>query len=106
MKMRPLKMDVYGMWWSLVLGTGIATISMGVLLCRVDWATVLQSNHHVFLVPELVPIRRMSNNIRQPTATHPRKLFHKALPCASRIYHKPTFHDFMNHTLWGLPCWK
>ena len=39
MKMRPLKMGVYGMWWSMVLGTGMATISLGVLLYRVDWAT-------------------------------------------------------------------
>ena len=34
----PLKKGVYGMWWSMVLGTGMATISLGVLLYRVDWA--------------------------------------------------------------------
>eukprot|EP00435_Cladocopium_sp_Y103_P037780 s2504_g10.t1 len=34
----PLKLGVYGMWWSMVLGTGMATISLAVLLYRVDWA--------------------------------------------------------------------
>lgn len=34
----PLKLGVYGMWWSMVLGTGMATIALAVLLYRVDWA--------------------------------------------------------------------
>ena len=35
---RPLKLGVYGMWWSMVLGTGMATMALAVLLYRVDWA--------------------------------------------------------------------
>jgi len=27
------------MWWSMVLGTGMATIALAVLLYRVDWAS-------------------------------------------------------------------
>ena len=35
---RPLKMGVYGMWWSMVLGTGMATVCLAMLLSRVNWA--------------------------------------------------------------------
>lgn len=40
----PLKMDVYGMWWSMVVGTGLATIALAIMLYRVDWAPW----HHPF----------------------------------------------------------
>eukprot|EP00913_Durusdinium_trenchii_P010992 g10317.t1 len=33
----PLKMDVYGMWWSMVVGTGLATCALAIILYRVDW---------------------------------------------------------------------
>jgi len=69
--MRPLKKGVYGMWWSMVLGTGMATISLGVLLYRVDWATLLQSNQLVSCF-QIGPVtcKIYKANIQQHGVTH------------------------------------
>ncbi|CAJ1345895.1 unnamed protein product [Effrenium voratum] len=33
----PLQMGVYGLWWSMVVGTALTTLILGILLYRVDW---------------------------------------------------------------------